>query len=173
MPPIASRSLELDGTAIRVAALPVVPGAHQGVLQDRQLVHVVADVVEQALHQARRDAPTAHADGAGDHRLQLVAGQARDQVLAVADRLGQVAEARAVAEEVRAHGDDDVHRHVGLLRRFEQQLDEGRRFISGVRTLWNRGLQHLSAPLDGTTHPEQRRARPATSHPKLSEVFSR
>ena len=69
---------QIDGAAIRVAALPVVPGAHQGVLQDRQLVHVVADVVEQALHQARRDAPTAHADGPGDHRLQLVAGQAAE-----------------------------------------------------------------------------------------------
>ena len=110
----------------------MVPGAHQGVLQHRQLVHVVADVVEQALHQARRDAPDAHADGAGDHRPQLVAGQARDQVLAVADRLGQVAEARAVAEEVGAHGDDHVHRHFCLPRRFEQQLDEGRRFISGA-----------------------------------------
>ena len=123
---------QIDGTAIRIVALPVVPGAHQCVLQDRQLVHVVADVVEQALHQARRDAPAADADGAGDRRLQLVAGQARDQVLAIADRLGQSAKPVAVAEEVRAHGDDDVHRHFGLLRRLEQQLDEGRRFIPGV-----------------------------------------
>ena len=83
-----------------VVAFPVVPGAHQGMLQDPGLVHVVAHVVEQALHQARRDAPAAHADRPGDHRLQLVARQARDQVLTLADRFGQGAEPVAVAEEV-------------------------------------------------------------------------
>ena len=55
--------------------------------------------------------------------------------MTLADRLRQAAEPGAVAEEIRAHGDDDVHRHVGLLRRLEQQLDEGRRIVAGIMAL--------------------------------------
>ena len=71
---------------------------------------------------AGRDLATADGHRAGDRLAQLVAGQPRHQVLAVVDRLGQVGELRAVAEEVRAHGEHDVDRHrLVEQRRLEQQ----------------------------------------------------
>ena len=72
--PNAFQVIQIDRAEVRVMTLPVIPGTHQGMLQDWQLVHVIAHVVEQALHENRRDASAAHADRSGDHRLQFVTG---------------------------------------------------------------------------------------------------
>ena len=118
-------------TGLGVVVLPPVPRAHQRVLQDRQLVGVVADVVEQALHEARRDAPAAHADRTGDRRLHSsrVRRGVRYWLSLIAS--GSPANLCAVPEEVGAHGEHDVHRHVGLLRGREQQLHEGLGLVVG------------------------------------------
>ncbi len=94
--------------------LPVRPGAVQGVLQDRQLVRVVADVVDQPRQQDRRDLRAAHPDRTLDGGAALVAGHPRHQVLRRVDGLGQAGKLRAVAEKVRAHRQDDEDRQVRL-----------------------------------------------------------
>ena len=50
---------------------------------------VVADVVQQPQNEARRDLAAADRDRTGDRQPQLVARHARDQVLALVDRLRQ------------------------------------------------------------------------------------
>ena len=100
--------------------LPVRPGAVQGVLQDRQLVRVVAHVVDQTRQQHGRDLRPAHPNGAADGGPAFVAGQPRDQVLAGVDGLGQAGELGAVTQEVRAHRQDDVDRAGRLLPDLQQ-----------------------------------------------------
>ena len=124
---------EVDRPRVRRALLPAVPSTHQRVLQDGKLIHVVADVVQQALHQARRHLRAAHTDRAGDGALHLIASQARNQILTIVDRFRQVAKACAIAKKVRAHGDEHINRNRSLLRRRQQQLDECRRLVA--RTL--------------------------------------
>ena len=97
-------------------------------LQDRQLVGVVAHLVDQAGQQHWVDAGAAHAQRAGDGRAALLAPHARHQVLAAVDGLGQAIELGALAQKVGAHGDDHEHRQrafAGLVGNVEQQVDEG------------------------------------------------
>ena len=111
---------------------PVVPGAHERVLEDGELIVLVAEVIEQAQDEPLGDAAAADGCRAGDGRAQLVAGHARHEVEAVVDRLGQAGEVHAVADEVGAHGDHDVDGQVFLLGGLEQKLDEGDRGVPGV-----------------------------------------
>jgi hypothetical protein len=116
---------QVERTPTAAFVFPVGPGAVERMLQDRELVRVVADVVEEPRDQNRRDRSFAHPDWPQDGGADFVAGQARDEVLAVIDRLGQAEKLRAVPDEVRAHRKQDVDRHFALRARFEQQLDEG------------------------------------------------
>ena len=127
--------VECQRTVRAAPARPFVPGAHQRVLQDRQLVGVVAHVVEQAVDQWRRQRRAHHRRRAGDRLGDLVAGQPRDQVLAAVDRLGQATKPRAVAQEVRAHRDHDIDVQPGLAAGRQQQLDEGAGVVTGVGTV--------------------------------------
>src|SRR5262249_8275909 len=63
---------------------------------------------------------------------QLITSQARNQVLAVANRLRELAKACAVTEKVRTHGDHDVDGDACLRRCLEQQLDKSRSLIPGT-----------------------------------------
>ena len=75
-----------------VVLFPVFPCAHEGVLEDGQLVGVVPDVVEELLHQARGDLATAHLGRAFDGEGALAAVQAWDEVFALVDRFGEAFE---------------------------------------------------------------------------------
>jgi hypothetical protein len=99
------------------------------VLQHRQLVLVVLDVVEQPEEQARGDGGAAHADGAFDGLLDLVPGHAGDEEFPVVDRLGQPEELRTFAQKIRAHGQHDVHVLLRLLRGVQQQVHEADGFL--------------------------------------------
>ena len=61
---------------------------------------------------------------ANDGFLTLIAVQARDEEFALVDGIGQTRELAAFAKEVRAHGDNDVQRQVGLRAGLEQEVDE-------------------------------------------------
>ena len=115
--------------ANRSVVPPALPGPHQRVLQDRELVGVVADVVEQPLHQRRRDLHAHHAQRPPDRLLDLVPAHPRDDIEAVVQPLGKIAKLRAVSQEVGPQGEDDVNRKVALRGRFEQQLHHRRRFV--------------------------------------------
>jgi hypothetical protein len=115
-----------------VVGLPALPGPHQGVLEDRELVRIVADVIEQAEDEAGADRRAAHRHRPGDGDAALLAAHAWDQELPVVHRLGEAGELGAVADEVGAHGEDDVDRRLLLVRRFEEQAHEGRRLLVRV-----------------------------------------
>jgi hypothetical protein len=116
---------EIDGLAVRVIQRPGVPGAHQRVLEHRELVGVVADIVQHVLDEARRNSRSADAHRLFDRIAPLVARQARDQILAPVDGFGETRDLRAVAQVVRTHGDRDVDAAILRLRGREQQVDEG------------------------------------------------
>jgi hypothetical protein len=113
----------LDGARL-AAGLPVGPAAGQGVLEQRELVGVVAHVVDEAGEQGGGDVGAAHPRRALDGGAAFVAAHARHEVLAAVDGFGQAGKAGAVAEKIGAHGEDDVDRDV-LGAGFEQQVDEG------------------------------------------------
>ena len=123
---------DVDGLAGLAMVFPVVPRPHQRVLQDGQLILIVAELVQQPANQPRRDLAAAHGDRTGDRQSDLVAGHPRHQVLAVVDRLRQPRVLHAVADEVGSHRQHDVDRQRGLASRFEQELDERDRFVAGV-----------------------------------------
>ena len=51
---------QIQRFVLAVISQPAVPCPHQGVLHDRQLVRIVAKVVEQALNQTRRNVASTH-----------------------------------------------------------------------------------------------------------------
>ena len=117
---------QVDGLGAAGRGDPVVPASRQHMLQHREFVVLVGHVVQQPLHQPRGDLAAAQCfhrrdDGFGT----LGAGHARHQVLAAADGLGQPAVDGARAQRVGAHCDHHAHRRLAVLRRVEQQVDEG------------------------------------------------
>ena len=68
----ACRSLRMPAMSMRLAGLmmlrPVVPGPHQRVLQNRQLILVVAELVQQASNESRRDLAAADRHRPGDRQ---------------------------------------------------------------------------------------------------------
>ncbi len=64
------------------------PHAHQGVLQQRELIGIGTEVVEKAVDEVTGDLAPEHLGGADDGHLAVLARQARGQVLTVVDGLG-------------------------------------------------------------------------------------
>ena len=83
-----------------VGRLPVGPHPHEGVLEDRQLVGVVADIVQQPREQTIRDLSAGHLHRARDGCFALVAIEAGDQELALVHRVGQTGESAAIPQEI-------------------------------------------------------------------------
>ena len=54
----------------------------------------------------------------------MVPIESRDKKLTAIDHLGQTLELPAVADEIGAHGEHDVDRHIGLRDRFEKHADK-------------------------------------------------
>ena len=99
---------------------PVVPRAHQCVLENRKLVRVIADVIEQPLHQSVGHLAAADAGGCLDCLLTLASVQSWDDVFPFVDRFGQAAELCAIAEKIRAHGQYDIDGAGLLLAGFKE-----------------------------------------------------
>ena len=59
------------------------PHAHQGVLEQRQLVRVGTEIIEQPVHQGRFDAAAEHPCRPGNREPALLTREARGKVLAV------------------------------------------------------------------------------------------
>ena len=123
---------DVERFVIAAVFLPVIPGAHERVLKDRQLVGVVPDVVEQTLDKARGHRRAADGHRAFDSHLALRARHPGHQELAVVDSFRQIPELRTIAQIVGAHRQYDVDGHVLGSGRFEQQFDEGRRVVAGL-----------------------------------------
>src|SRR5690348_5865302 len=111
--------LHADRLAVATMFLPVVPGAHQRVLQDRQLIRIVADVVQETIHERLADLSARDADWTSHREASLVARHSRNQILSIVDRFRQSLKLSTVAEKVGTHREHDVDRQLTLLRRFE------------------------------------------------------
>ena len=96
---------------------PVVPSAHQGVLQNWQLVGVVAHVIEQPVDQVRGDFRPPHCHRPCNRAAPLISGHPGDQVLAVIQGFRYVAKLGAVPQEIGPHGEHDINRRGLLLSR--------------------------------------------------------
>ena len=83
------------------------PHARQGVLQDRQLVGIVADGVDELRNDEGVDAATEQAGWPGNRRLDLPAVQPGCQ------KLGAVAKQRIICEGRYCHGRSDPGASVG------------------------------------------------------------
>ncbi len=122
---------------------PEIPRSHERVLEYWQPILVVADVIQESLHEPRGDLPAGHGDGTRDGRPQLIARQARDEILTRIERFRQTRILHAVTDEIGSHGQDHVNGNIGLAAGVEEQLDEGDGLVAGPRV--------LAAPLE----PEQ------------------
>jgi hypothetical protein len=106
------------------------PKPQQSVLKHRQLIHIVVAIVEQPLNQFRIHARAKLLQRPDNHLLALIAGQRGNQILMTAHRLRQTVETCAVADEIGAHGDDDMNVNFRVAVGFEQNLHEPRRLIA-------------------------------------------
>ena len=126
---------EVDGLAVPVVRRPGIPRAEESVLEHRELVRVVSEVVQHLLDEARGHARAGDPDGLLDGLATLIAGQPRDQVLSAVHRLGEPGDVRAVAQVVRAHRDRDVDTPFGSLTRREEEAHERSRGLFRARPL--------------------------------------
>ena len=104
---------EVKGGCVR-SRLPHPPRAHQSMLETRQLILLVAKIVQQPLQEPRRELTTGDANRALDCDLELIAVESGDQILATIHHFRETVEARTVANKIRAHRGDDIDRHLGL-----------------------------------------------------------
>ena len=106
------------------------PHAHEGVLQDGQLIVLAAEVVEEPIDEPGRDQLAEQPHRTLDHQTDLVVGQARHEVLALVQGFRQPEVGVAVLEVVGAHGEHDEHRSVALMGEAQGDRDEVRvRFV--------------------------------------------
>ena len=118
----ADGQVVLGFDAAAPGGLGAVPHAQQGMLEHGQLV-LTAEGVDQAVGQHRGYRPAHQRQRRGDDRPDLLGAQARCQVDAAVDGLGQAVDGHRMAQKIRAHRHHNIDRHV-LAGRSQQQLDE-------------------------------------------------
>jgi hypothetical protein len=69
-------------STVRAVGSPVLPGAHERVLENGELVGIIRDIGQKPLDQARGDLAPTHSDRALDRQAPLIAVQAGDQSIA-------------------------------------------------------------------------------------------
>src|SRR5580704_14724292 len=104
-------------------------------LQHRKLIEHVAAIVEQSFDQFRLDRSGRLFDRFSDCLLELTAGEVWDEILRRAHRLRQPVEIGAIANEIRAHGDEHAHVLDAAAIGVEKDLHELRRFVPPSRFL--------------------------------------
>ena len=104
-------------------------------LQDRQLIGIVAHVVQEPLHEHRRDPWRRRRRSASRSRPASDRAAAGDQVLTFIHRFGQAGDLGTVAQIVGAHRDSDVDRAFRLLAGGQQQVHKGGGRFLGIDAL--------------------------------------
>ncbi len=104
-------------------------------LQHRKLVELVAAIIDEPFDQFGLDCPSGLFDRFADRLLELAAGQIRHQILRGAHRFRQSVEKRAIADEVRTHGDQHAHVFDSTAVGVQQDLHELGRFVARARFL--------------------------------------
>ena len=120
----------LSGRILDLACL--FPQSREAMLENRQLVHLGAAIIQQPFDQSRIDCGSRLFDRLANNLVQLIACQRRDQKLRRGYGLRQTMKTRAVADEIRTHGQD----YVNLVERgpacFQQKLNELRCLVAGA-----------------------------------------
>src|SRR5690606_11189471 len=100
---------EVDRFGIVVAVFgPIRPRAHERVLKDRELVGIVAQIIQQLLCETGGNGPTTNSDGSFYRRSLLIAGKLGNEVVAVVDLARQLRELGTVSNKVRTHCNSNV-----------------------------------------------------------------
>ncbi|MBV8442841.1 MAG: hypothetical protein JO312_20165 [Hyphomicrobiales bacterium] len=105
------------------------PTPHHDVLNDRQLVGVLVRIIQESLDELRIDFRHCPFDGARDRHRPLVAGEPRHQELTACQCFRQPMEMRAVADEVGAHRNENMHPDGIDAVRSQQEAHERGRLI--------------------------------------------
>jgi hypothetical protein len=106
------------------------PAPHHVVLQAGQLVRIIVRVIQRSLNKPWIDPTSGKLYGLADHALSLITRHVGHEKLAPADRFRQAIETRALTDEIRSHGHDDVYRQVRRSRCRKNQPNECRGLIS-------------------------------------------
>ncbi len=101
-------------------------------LKDRELVGIVAQIIQQLLCETGSNGPTTNSDGSFYRRSLLIAGKLGNEVVAVVDLARQLRELGTVSNKVRTHCNSNVDRRIRIVRCFDQQIYKRQRFIYGV-----------------------------------------
>jgi hypothetical protein len=100
------------------------------VLHQRELVLIVAEIVQDTLHEARRNLAAADRHRTRDRGAQRVARHAADQIQPGIHGLGQPGVVHAVADEVRPHRQGHVDRELVLADSLEEGAHERDRLVA-------------------------------------------
>src|SRR5271165_5854948 len=129
-------AVEHDAFA-RLSVRGLVTHQHQAVLQQRLFVFTSTHRRDQTRRQSLVDEAVIHLRRAADRAHKRVVIHAWNEILGLVDGLGEAVEPRALAEEFRAHRDDDMHLgrigcRLGIhpARRATNQLDEQFRLLA-------------------------------------------
>ena len=96
------------------------------------MIQLFSRVVEQTINQSRLNLPTKHHGGTDNGLTALLTRQAWRQELPCIDGLRKAVKDGAVPEEIGAHGDHNIHRHLMLRCSGKQQGHKSIRFIAVV-----------------------------------------
>ncbi len=113
-------------------ALPVFEGAHQRMLGERQLIGIVAKIVEDTVDEPGRNRGASHRHGTGDGEAERIARHAPHQVHARIHGVGQTRKVHAIADEVGPQREHDVDRDVLLASGLDKQPGKRDRFVVRV-----------------------------------------
>jgi hypothetical protein len=141
-------------------------------LQHRKLIELIAAVVDQPLDEFRFDRRPGLFDWLADHVLELTASQIRHEILRRAHRLRQPVEIGAVADEIRAHGDQHAHVLKTPAVGVEQDLHELSRLVARFGLLYRRPAQAEAGKAEAEQFLElidDQKQRPAPETARLLE----
>src|SRR6267142_15058 len=112
----------LIGTRV---CFPVVPRSHKSMLEYGKLIRAISHIIEQLIHQLRRDFGAANFDWTSDRFPALVARQTRDKVLTFIDRFREVPECRAITQVIRPHCENNIDGKSSLAPGCQKQFHKG------------------------------------------------
>ncbi len=130
-----SRFLEVLPRELWPAGIPLpggLPHPGQRMLQDRQLIRIARNLVDELSDERTVDVATEDTRGADDRLVEVGPSEPRREVLRPADRLRELEVAHTMPKEVRAHRERHIQALVRGCPRREQQIHERLRLLGVI-----------------------------------------
>ncbi len=124
---------QIQGLRILKLVAPVIPSAHQRMLQNWKLVWIFARIIEESIYQARRDRRASHLHRICDRCALLLPGHPGNDVWTRRHRFGKIAEPGTFAYEIRSHGYNYVNRDLRLRGCLQKQFHKRRSVVLVTR----------------------------------------